>query len=194
MSNVYLASPFWVNLLFLVPVLLFIYWRKNKLSITPKTLLYVFVFAFAFGVVEATCVIYLRAATGLLPGYHGTVFDIWKQASPIYYKQEILRKQLPQSLLTFEVIREATTMVMLGMIALISANKVKERVAIFLWAFAIWDITYYIHLWLTVRWPQNLFTPDVLFLIPQPWFSQVWFPILVSFLVMLGVVVNLKRH
>ncbi|HVH69643.1 MAG TPA: hypothetical protein VNB49_00850, partial [Candidatus Dormibacteraeota bacterium] len=40
--------------------------------------------------------------------------------------------------------------------------------------------TYYLALWATVRWPLSLRDPDVLFLIPRPWISPVWFPLLVS--------------
>ena len=188
-----LSTPIWVNLLILVPILLFFYWRKNKLAISRKTLLYTFIFGVAFGVIEASVVIYLRAATGLLPGYEGTVFDIWRLSKEIYYNQEMLERQLPMSLLVFELIREVGTMVMLWAVAFIATSKLRERFAIFLFAFATWDIVYYIHLWLTVRWPQSLTTPDVLFLIPEPWFGQVWFPILISGLTMLAVVLNLKK-
>ena len=189
----YWQRQFGVNLLILVPILLFIYWRKNKLAITRKTLLYTLIFGIAFGVIEASCVVYLRAATGLLPGYQGTIMDVWKQASLIYYNQEILQKTLPMSLLIAEIIREIGTIVMLGMTGFIAAKKTRERTAIFLWTFAAWDITYYIHLWITVRWPQSLTTPDVLFLIPQPWFGQVWFPILISSLTLLAVFINSKK-
>ena len=189
-----LSTPIWVNLLILVPILLFFYWRKNKLAISRKTLLYTFIFGVAFGVIEASVVIYLRAATGLLPGYEGTVFDIWRLSKEIYYNQEMLERQLPMSLLVFELIREVGTMVMLWAVAFIATSKLRERFAIFLFAFATWDIVYYIHLWLTVRWPQSLTTPDVLFLIPEPWFGQVWFPILISGLTMLAVAVNIKRE
>ena len=188
-----LAAPIWINLLILVPIFLFFYWKKNKLSINRKTLLYTLIFGIAFGVIEASVVIYLRAATGLLPGYEGTVFDVWKMSHETYYSQEILKKELPMSLLVFELIREAGTMVMLWAVAFIAARKWKERIAIFLWVFATWDIIYYIHLWLTVRWPQSLTTPDVLFLIPEPWFSQVWFPLLISSLTMIAIFLNRSK-
>jgi|SRR3989344_4742231 len=191
---VLLARPIWVNLLIFVPILLFFYWRKSKLAISRKTLLYVFVFGIAFGVIEATVVVYLRAATGLLPGYEGTVIDIWKKSYEIYYNQEMLEKQLPMSLLVFELVREAATMVLLWAVAFIAAHKWKERFAIFLFVFATWDIVYYAHLWLTVRWPQGLTTPDVLFLIPEPWFGQVWFPIFVSSLTIIAAAINIKRR
>lgn len=185
-----LASPVWVNLLVFVPILFFFYWRKNKLLISRKTLLYTFIFGIAFGVIEATCVIYLRASTGMLPGFEGNIFDVWRMSKEFTYSQEILRKELPMSLLVFELIREAGTIIMLGMVSFIAARKWRERTAIFLWAFAVWDIVYYLHLWLTVHWPQSLTTADVLFLIPEPWFGQVWFPLLISGLTMLAVFIN----
>jgi hypothetical protein len=42
-------------------------------------------------------------------------------------------------------------------------------------------------LWATVRWPLSLRDPDVLFLIPRPWISPVWYPLLVSGLAILAV-------
>ncbi|MEK7559328.1 MAG: hypothetical protein AAB521_03410 [Patescibacteria group bacterium] len=185
------AKPFWVNFLILVPVFLFFYFGKHKLSITKRTLLFTFVFGVAFGVIEASCVVYLRAAAGLLPGYEGTLLDVWRQSDQ-FYNNQILLEQLPMSLLAVELIREVGTIVMLWMVAFISAQKIKERIAVFLWAFAVWDIVYYAHFFLTVRWPQSLTTPDVLFLIPEPWSSQVWFPILVSGLTMIAVFINSK--
>jgi len=79
-------------------------------------------------------------------------------------------------------------MIMLLSVALLAADSLRERCAVFLWAFAIWDIFYYAGLWATVRWPSSLLTPDVLFLIPVPWVAQVWFPLLVSALTMIAVV------
>ncbi|HEX9224476.1 MAG TPA: hypothetical protein VF860_14200, partial [Candidatus Acidoferrales bacterium] len=49
------------------------------------------------------------------------------------------------------------------------------------------DIVYYAALWATVRWPHSLGEPDVLFLIPVPWLSPVWFPLLVSALALASV-------
>ena len=187
-----LAAPIWVNFLILIPILLFFYWRKSKLSISRKTLLYTLIFGIAFGAIEASCVIYLRAANGFLPGYQGTIQDVWKQSELIYYDQELLRRSLPMSLLLLEVIREAGTLVMLSMIAFISAPKIKERFAIFVWTFAVWDIFYYVYLWISVHWPQSFMTKDVLFLIPQPWLSQVWFTLVVSSISLLAVFINIK--
>lgn len=194
MEKFTLATPVWINLLILVPILLFKYWRKNKLSISQKTLLYTLIFGISFGVIEASCVIYLRAATGMLPGFEGSIFDVWRMSKEIAYSQEALREGLPMSLLLFEIIREAGTIIMLGMISFIASAKWKERSAIFLWTFAVWDIVYYVHLWLIVRWPQSLTTQDIFFLIPEPWFGQVWFPLLVSGLTILAIILNLKKN
>jgi hypothetical protein len=76
---------------------------------------------------------------------------------------------------------------MLVSVALLSGPRFRERGASFLWVFAIWDIAYYAGLWVTVRWPSSLKDLDVLFLIPVPWISQVWFPLLVSALTLLAV-------
>jgi hypothetical protein len=117
--------------------------------------------------------------------------EVQKQSIGVY-NQVVLQQNLPTSLFTIEFVREIATMIMLLSIAAIATKGWKERAAIFLWTFATWDIFYYVHLYWTVRWPENFTTTDVLFLIPQPWFSQVWFPILVSFLSLLVVFVNRK--
>lgn len=177
---VLLATPIWVNILIFVPILLFWYYRKNKLTISNNILFKIAIFGIAFGFIEATVVVYLRAAIGFLPGYKGTLAEVWKQAESFYYNQQLVVKDLPQSLLTVEFLREAFTIALLLSVAFIAGIKMKERIAIFLWAFAFWDIFYYVFLYLMIRWPAKLTTPDLLFMIPVPWTSQVWFPILVS--------------
>jgi hypothetical protein len=192
MNNfMFFATPWWINLLILVPVSLFFYWQKNKLKIAPGVLIFTAIFGIAFAYIESACVIYLRASTGLLPGYMQSLAEIQKQSIGIY-SQEILRENLPTSLFTIEFIRELATIVMLISLSLIAAKKNKERLAIFLWVFAIWDIFYYIHLYWTVHWPENFLTKDVLFLIPQPWIAQVWFPIFISMLTLLAVLFGRK--
>src|SRR3989344_3419668 len=185
----WLASPWWINLLFLVPVVLWFYWKKSKLVLTNKLLFQTAIFGIAFGFIESACVIYLRAATGLLPGFEGTLADVWRKSIGIY-NQELLLRELPISLLTVELIREFGMMIMLLTVALIAAKHLKERLATFLWVFAFWDVFYYVFLYLTVRWPEGLRTPDVLFLIPEPWFGEVWIPISISISVILVILFN----
>ena len=179
------AQPWWVNLLLAVPFLIYLLWRRRGLALTAAQLALATLFGAAFGFVEAAVVVYLRAALGLLPGYKGTLADVARMSASVYQQAESV--ELPQSLLTVELFREAATIVMLITVALLAAPRIRERWAIFLWAFAVWDMAYYAGLWATVRWPAALKDLDVLFLIPVPWLSQVWFPILVSLLTLLAV-------
>ena len=175
-----LAEPWWVNLLLLVPVILFAAWRKQGLRLKWSQLAFLADFAVAFGLAEADVIIYLRAAVGMLPGYLGTLADVHNASYSYSYSQMRALHAIPQSLLKLETFREAATMAMLGGVALLSATKWRERCACFLWAFAIWDIVYYAGLRAVVHWPASWSEQDVLFLIPVPWIAQVWFPILVS--------------
>ncbi|OGG63555.1 hypothetical protein A3D66_01690 [Candidatus Kaiserbacteria bacterium RIFCSPHIGHO2_02_FULL_50_9] len=181
------AQPWWINLFIIIPFAVYYFWRKDGLVISKFVLIVCALFGIAFGFVEASVVIYLRAAVGLLPGYGGTLSDVARLSADMYQQAGIL-SQLPKSLLAVEFFREAATMIILLSIALVAVKSLRERLAIFLWTFAVWDISYYIGLWATVRWPSSPLTPDVLFLIPVPWFSQVWFPLLISTLIVVAVV------
>ena len=158
----FFAAPWWVNLLLAVPLLLFLLPRSES-GIGRRCLAVAGVFGIAFGLVEAAVVIYLRAAGGQAPGPHSSALIV-----------------VPQALLRFEICREAATMIMLGTIAWLTGKAARERTLVFLWTFALWDLSYYGWLRVAIGWPQSLLTPDVLFLIPVPWLAQVWFPILVS--------------
>jgi hypothetical protein len=181
-----IAEPWWVNLLVLVPPFAYFRWRRGSILLTAQQLLTSGIFAAAFGLVEAVVVVYLRAAVGLLPGYQGTLSDVIRRSGEFYQQSQAIT-QFPQSLLTLEVFREAATILMLLSVAFLTAARAGSRAAVFLWTFAIWDITYYAVLWATVRWPQSLGDPDVLFLIPRPWISPIWFPLLVSALAIFAV-------
>jgi len=180
------AQPWWVNLLVLLPPLAWFSWRRGGVPVTARELVASGVFAASFGFVEAVVVVYLRAATGLLPGYEGTLSDVVRRSGEFYAQSQAI-SQFPKSLLTLEVFREAATILMLGSVALLTSLRSRARFAMFLWVFAIWDIIYYASLWATVRWPHSLGDPDVLFLIPTPWLAPVWFPLLVSVLAVAAV-------
>lgn len=167
---VLLATPLWVNLLILIPAVPYLLSRADKIRIGRKRLLVAALFGIAFGFVEAAVVVYLRAATGMLPGQPGQALDA-----------------IPESLLEIERIREAATLIMLAGIAYLAARSAREMAIVFLWTFAFWDIFYYVWLRFTVGWPTSLFNFDLLFLIPVPWVAQVWFPVLVSSLTALAV-------
>ncbi len=180
------AQPWWVNLIVLIPPLAWFSWRRGGVPITVRQLVISGLFAASFGFLEAVVVVYLRAAAGLLPGYQGTLSDVIRMSGRFYVQSQVI-SQFPKSLLTLEVLREAATILMLLTVALLTSAKSTARAAVFLWTFAIWDIVYYAALWATVRWPLSLRDPDVLFLIPVPWLSPVWFPLLVSVLALAAV-------
>lgn len=169
------ATPWWVNLSILVPIATYYWFRKEKLRLGKKQLLIAAIFGAVFGFVEASIVIYLRAATGLL------------SAPPDSYQQIQVLTNLTKPLFTIEFFREAATIIMLMSVAALFGSRFKEKFAIFLWTFAFWDIFYYFWLWLVIGWPTSLATSDVLFLIPIPWLAEVWFPILISGLSILAV-------
>ena len=184
MTEIVWPRPWWVNLLILVPILTYYFLRKNRPSLGTTQLLISGLFSIAFSFIEASVVIYLRAITGFLTG--SGLSEVTNLSSSFYNEARIVA-DFPPSLLKVEVLREAATILMLGCVAWLTVRGRKERWAVFLWVFAIWDIFYYLSLRLTVSWPSSLKTPDVLFLIPVPWTSQVWFPLIVSTLTLLSI-------
>ena len=126
-----------------------------------------------------------------MPGHARTLSDLARLSADLDQQAQQV-SNLPPGLLTVEVFRETATMLMLLSVAVLAKQKRGERFAVFLWIFALWDIGYYLALWATVRWPYSPTSPDVLFFIPVPWTSQVWFPILISILTV--TVVLLTRH
>lgn len=187
------AQPLWVNILVLVPVALLFIWRSRGIEISRRKLLVAAIFAMAFGFVEATVVVYLRAAAGLLPGYTGTPAQLQLTAQ-IPNPPVPTVSHFSQTLLTVEMVREGATMVMLVTIALLTVSRRREQWAVFLWTFAVWDISYYAGLWATIRWPTSLKDLDILFLIPVPWLAQVWYPLLVSSLTLITVGLSRRKR
>ena len=180
MQNIQLlAQPWWVNLFVVVPLLALYFWRRKRLEITGAALGWSAAFALAFGFVEGSVVVYLRGALGMLPGIAGTLADVTRLSSSVY-QQAYSIDQFPRSLMTVETLREAATMIMLVAVAALAGRRFRERWAMFLWMFALWDITYYLALRATTGWPLSFTDQDVLFVIPVPWLAQVWFPMLVS--------------
>jgi len=169
------ATPWWVNLAIIVPIVSYFLWRKRGLFIPWPNILYATLFAVGFGINEAVVIVYLRAGGGLL--------------STIYQPAQLL-STLPRT----EVFREVATILMLIAASLLAAKGLRERWAFFLWMFAFWDIFYYVGLWFAIQWPPSLLTQDVLFLIPVPWVAQVWFPVTVSSLAIIAVLLTRKNH
>jgi hypothetical protein len=185
MSEFVLARPWWVNLAILVPVLTYYFLRKSKPALGSVELLISAIFGVAFAFVEASVVIYLRAITGLLLSSKSS--EVASLSSKSYQEAQIV-SDFPTGLLRVELLREAATILILGCVASLTVRGLRERCAIFLWVFGVWDICYYLSLRIVVGWPSSLTTTDVLFLIPTPWVSQVWFPLLVSTVTLLVII------
>jgi hypothetical protein len=126
-----------------------------------KTLFWLTLFSIAMGFMETAVVIYLREL------YYPNGFNF--PLMPIAPKIAVT-----------EFLREAATIIMLAGIGILAGKNKMQRFAFFIFAFAIWDIFYYVFLKLLLSWPESMFTWDILFLIPVPWVGPVLAPCIVS--------------
>jgi hypothetical protein len=124
-------------------------------------------YAVAMAYVESAVVVYLRA---------------------IYYPQGFTfpLAPLPPGMAAIEIGREAATVVMLLGVAMLAGRERWERFLAFCVSFGVWDLFYYVWLWLLIGWPPSLLTWDVLFLIPVPWIGPVLALVIVSVLLVVG--------
>jgi hypothetical protein len=130
-------------------------------------------FGIAMAHLEGVVVVYLRKALGI----------------PDMESNKVSVEKFPKRYLNIEMTREAATIIMLVAIAYLVGTTWLERGIFFLWTFAFWDLFYYLSLYILIKWPPTLNTIDVLFLIPVPWIAPVWFPIGVSSLTIISIVV-----
>jgi len=119
------------------------------------------IFAVAMGFLEAIVVVYIREL------YYPDGFQFPLQV-------------LPSWLIVVEIIREITTLLMLGSVSWISGKTFLRRLSTFLFIFGIWDIFYYVALKIFLNWPESLLTWDILFLIPITWAGPVLAPVICS--------------
>lgn len=135
--------------------------------------IWISIFAIAMGFMESAVVVYLREI--LYP--NGFNFPL----TPI-----------SRHLALTEIFREAATLIMLAGIGVVTGRNKAEKFGVFLFAFAVWDIFYYIFLKLLLDWPASLLTWDILFLIPTTWTGPVLSPVLVSLvMISFGVAISL---
>lgn len=137
--------------------------KQENLS---RTILWLAFFSIAMGYLETAVVVYIRKL------YYPGGFDF-----PLV--------PISKDIAITEVWREVATMVMLAGIGILVGKNRQQRFAFFIFCFAIWDIFYYVFLYVLLGWPKSLLTWDVLFLIPVPWVGPVLAPCLVS-LTMIG--------
>jgi hypothetical protein len=126
-------------------------------------------YAVAMAYVESAAVLYLRTIYGGVDpvGPRHSLFD-----------------PLPD-FVAIEIGREAATMLMLGAVGYLAAATRAGRIAAFAVAMGVWDIFYYVFLWLFAGWPESPLAPDILFLIPLPWWGPVLSPVLLAILIVL---------
>lgn len=84
-----------------------------------------------------------------------------------------------------ELLRELATLIMLAGIGVLAGKNRQERFAWFIFSFAVWDIFYYVFLYLLIGWPVTVNDWDILFLWPVMWTGPVWAPLLLSSLMIL---------
>ncbi len=133
---------------------------SSRMTVTQLVL--IAAFGIAMGLLEAIVVVYLREL--YFPG--GFRFPL---------------RFIPDPMLRMEALRELSTLIMLAALAAAAARKTILRFAIFLLAFGVWDIFYYVFLKILLDWPDSLLAWDVLFLIPVTWLGPVLAPVLCSF-------------
>jgi hypothetical protein len=147
--------------------------HKIKNEIYPREVLrrwiWVLAFAISFAWVESSIVVYLREI------YFGGSFSFpvvteWKNGKLVIDK-----------LMRIELGREIATIVMLVAVGCAAGKTGWQRFCFFMIGFGIWDIFYYIWLWVMVGWPESIMTWDLLFSIPLPWVGPVITPVLIAF-------------
>jgi hypothetical protein len=136
-------------------------------------LLLLAIFGIAMAHLEGVVVVYLRKALGMLDSESN--------------KESV--EKFPKRYLNIEMTREAATIIMLVIVAYLAGVSWIEKGVFFLWTFAFWDLFYYLSLYILIKWPPKLTTIDVLFLIPKPWIAPVWFPVGVSGLTILIILI-----
>ena len=130
--------------------------------------IWVVAFAIAFAWVESAVVVYLREIYFGGSFYFPVVLE-WKDG-----------KLLVDDLMRIEFGREIATILMLMAVGCAAGKNALQKFCFFMIAFGVWDIFYYIWLWVIVRWPENLMTWDLLFFVPLPWVGPVITPILIA--------------
>lgn len=133
--------------------------RDNRPA--ARGLLWACLFAVSFAFVESAVVVYLRAL------YYPAGFTF-----PL--------RTLPTDHIVVELLREFSTLVMMGSVAFLASTRAWERFGYFLFIFGVWDIFYYVWLKVFLNWPASLLDWDILFLIPLPWIGPVIAPVLIA--------------
>ena len=155
-----------------------------------RTSLGLFLFAVAFGYVEAAVVVYLRHV------YEPLRQVLYPQAPPGDLFPLVPLAQLSSEhlrLLVVELGREAATLLMLAGAGLMASRDSRQWIAGFAIAFGVWDISFYVFLKVFLGWPASVLTWDLLFLLPVPWAGPVLAPVIVSVVMIVCGLIALRR-
>jgi hypothetical protein len=130
--------------------------------------IWVAIFAVAFAWVESAVVVYLREI------YFDGVFRfplvvVWEEGIHII-----------DPVVKIEFGREIATIIMLVAVGWVAGRTKFQRFCLFMISFGIWDIFYYIWLYVMVGWPESLMTWDLLFYVPLPWVGPMLTPVLIA--------------
>ena len=132
-----------------------------------KKLWWVGLFAIAMAYVESATVVYIRRIYG--------INDLLLNIPPF-----------DPVIAPIEVGRELATLIMLLTVGWAAGKSRQTRFSFLFFAFGVWDIFYYIWLKAFIGWPNSLISPDILFLIPLPWWGPVIAPMLIACLMVVG--------
>jgi len=127
------------------------------------------IFALAFGWIEGCVVVYLRDLYLRDAALEGPGIGLLVTAVA-----------LPLRTVRLELVREACTLLVLVAVGWMSSRRMAGRWGAFLVGFGVWDLMYYLTLWIVLSWPDSLWTWDILFLIPVPWVAPVWAPVVIA--------------
>ena len=158
-----------------------------RIKILSQKILWVVIFAIAFGFVEAAVVVYLRHLLGATQPQMPQGEILFLVPGIAFFDPKTAVEIISDSaILNVEMIREAATLVILAAIAALAGSNIRERITYFFLAFGTWDIFYYVFLKLTIDWPKTLGDLDIFFLLPFPWIGPVFVPIVISSVLILS--------
>lgn len=113
----------------------------------------------------------------------------WVEAAVVFYLRVLIDRVQPYQLDPLpasvglgqaELVREASTLLMLGCVAWLAGSHRRARFGYLLLVFGAWDILYYVFLAYLSGWPNTLLDWDILFLIPLPWWGPVLAPVSIA--------------
>ena len=133
-----------------------------------KTWVWVVIFSIAFAWVESAVVVYLREIY-FDGGFSFPLVINWENG-----------KRVIDPLVRIEFGREIATIIILITVGWLAGSTKFQKFSFFMIAFGIWDIFYYIWLYVLTSWPESLMTWDLLFYVPLPWVGPVLTPVLIA--------------